>query len=101
MMRGDHTAVRHEPDMKTRRRFGSIHDKSVRKSASAPPRLFTLRDAIHLRPDRFVLVRGGNRKAADAGRRRGLPVPGLLAEDDDANLGQRGRLKGRPRRIAN
>ena len=34
-----------------------------------------------------MLVRGGNRQAADAGRGRGLPVPGLPAADGGATPG--------------
>jgi len=88
MMRADYIAARHEPDMKTRRRFGSIHDKSVGKSAHAPPRLFRLRHRIHLQPVGIVLVRIGNCKTADAGRKRGLPVPELLAENGGADIKQ-------------
>jgi hypothetical protein len=33
-----------------------------------------------------MLVRRGNGAAADAGRRRGLPVPGVLEEDGGENL---------------
>jgi hypothetical protein len=37
-------------------------------------------NGIFLRAVRAVLVRGGNRGVADAGRRAGLPVPGLPAQ---------------------
>ena len=47
----------------------------------APRRLRRLRHGIYLQPVGAVLVRGGNRAAADAGRWRGLPVPGVFAED--------------------
>jgi hypothetical protein len=40
-----------------------------------------MRNGIHLRPGGTVLVRRGSCTAADAARRRRLPVPGLLAED--------------------
>jgi len=43
--------------------------------------LFRLRNRIHLQPGGAVLVRRGNRAAADAGRWRGLRVPELPAED--------------------
>jgi hypothetical protein len=69
-------------------RFGSIHDKSVRYYGLAPPRLSPMRHGIHLQPGRAMLVRRGNRPAADAGRRRGLPVPGLFTEGGGANLKQ-------------
>jgi hypothetical protein len=71
--------------LKNRPGFGPLHDKSVRKSAIPPPRLFRLRNGIHLPPGGAVLVRRGNRAAADAGRWRGLPVPGLSAEDGGAD----------------
>src|SRR5882672_7784405 len=67
--------------LKNRLGFGPLHDKSVRKSGVPPPRLFRLRNGIHLPSGGAVLVRRGNRAAADAGGGRGLPVPGLSAED--------------------
>jgi hypothetical protein len=64
-----------------------VHDKSIRKSAAlAPPRLLRLRNGIYLRPVGTVLVRRGNRAAADANRPRRLPVPGLFAEDGGAGF---------------
>jgi hypothetical protein len=74
--------------MKTRRKFGSIHDKSVRKAGLAPPRLFRVRNGIYLQPGGAVLVRRGNRPAADAIRRRRLPVPGVFAEEGGAIAGR-------------
>jgi HAD superfamily hydrolase (TIGR01509 family) len=72
-----------------------FHDKSVRKSAAAAPRLFRVRDGIFMRPVRYLLVHRGNREAADAGRRRRLPVPRLSAEDGDANCEHRDKLTDR------
>jgi hypothetical protein len=66
--------------MKTHGRSGSIDDKSVSKSASAPKTLCRVRNGIHLRSFGIVLVRRGNRAAADAGRKQRLPVPRLPAE---------------------
>jgi hypothetical protein len=77
-------------------RFGSIHDNPVRKSVRAPSRLSRLRHGIQLRPFGIVLVRGGNRQTADAGRQRRLPVPGLLAENGGANLKQQFVLRVLP-----
>jgi hypothetical protein len=57
-----------------------MDDKSVRIPGLTPPRLFQVRHRIHLQPGRAVLVHRRNRAAADAGG-RGLPVPGLFAED--------------------
>jgi hypothetical protein len=74
------------PTLKTRPRFGSNHDKSVRKSGLAPPRLFRLRNGIHLQPGGTVLVRRGNRAAADANRWWRLPVPGLFAQGGGATF---------------
>jgi hypothetical protein len=90
MLIADHNAVRDEPDMKTRPKFGSIHDKSVRKSYPrfAPSRLFRVRNGIHLQPGGAVLVRRGNRPAADAGRRRRLPVPGVFEEEGGGRAGR-------------
>src|SRR5438046_1365047 len=79
----NYTAVRHEPDMKTQTRFGSIDDRSVGKSTIAAAGLFRLRNGIHLRPGGTVLVRGGSGAVADAARWRRLPVPRLLAEVGD------------------
>jgi hypothetical protein len=66
--------------MKTQTGFGSIDDRSVRKSTIAAAGLFRLRNGIHLRPGGTVLVRGGSGAVADAARWRRLPVPRLLAE---------------------
>jgi hypothetical protein len=77
----DYNAVRDEPRIKTLSKCGPIHDKSVRNSSLAPPRLFGLRNGIHLRPLGTLLVRRGNRAAADAGRWQRLPVPGMFEED--------------------
>jgi hypothetical protein len=81
MLDADDSAVRDEPDMKTRPKFGSIHDKCVRNTGLAPSRLSRMRNRIHLQPRGSVLVRRGNRPAADAIRRRRLPVPGLFAQE--------------------
>src|SRR3954447_16557690 len=70
---------------KTRRTIRWIDDKSVRNPGFAPPRLFEVRNGIHLRSGRAVLVRRGNRQAANAQRSRGLPLPRLLAEGCRAN----------------
>jgi len=43
--------------------------------------LFRLRQGIHLQPCGIVLVRRGNRAAADACRWQRLPVPRFPAED--------------------
>jgi hypothetical protein len=86
MLLADYTADRHEPDMKTQAESGSNDDKSVRNPGLAPPRLFEVRNGIHLQPGGAVLVRRGNHAAADAGGRRGLPVPGLFAEDGGTNF---------------
>jgi hypothetical protein len=64
------------------------HDKSAKKSQSAgkpdtglaPPRLSALRRGIRLQPVGRMLVRWRNRTPADAGQRRGLPVPGVFEE---------------------
>jgi hypothetical protein len=77
--------------MKTRPGFDSIHDKSVRNSGLAPSRLFRLRNGIHLQSFRAVLVRRGNRPAADAARRRRLPVPGLPAQGGGGKFRRIGR----------
>jgi hypothetical protein len=73
-------------ELKPLSKCDSVHDKSVRnvRPGVAPPRLFRLRNGIHLRPLGTVLVRGGNRAAADADGWRGLPVPGVFAEDGGA-----------------
>jgi hypothetical protein len=39
-----------------------------------------MRNGIHLHAIRIMLVRGGNRAAADADRQRGLPVPRMPAQ---------------------
>ena len=39
-----------------------------------------MRRRIRMQSGRIVLVRGGNRAPADAGRGRGLPVPGMPAQ---------------------
>jgi len=40
-----------------------------------------MRNGVHLQPGGTLLVRRGNRAAADAGRYgRGLPVPGVSAQ---------------------
>src|SRR6266849_7664962 len=86
--------------MKTRTGFGSIDDRSVRKSAIAAAGLFRLRNGIHLQPGGTVLVRGGSGAAADAARRRRLPVPRLLAEDGGgANFKRPSVLKGLSRSL--
>jgi hypothetical protein len=83
----DHNAVRKKPRIKTSLEWRPLHGKSVRNSGPdlAPPRLRRLRGGIFLQPVRTVLVRRGNRAAADAGRRRGLPVPGVFEEDGGEN----------------
>jgi hypothetical protein len=53
--------------MKNAQEFGSIDDKSLGKSGLPPPRLLPVRNAVHLQPGGAVLVRRGNRAAADAG----------------------------------
>jgi hypothetical protein len=82
MLVADHNAVRNEPRIKTVSKCDPIHDKSVRNLSPdiAPPCLFRLRHGIHLQPVRTMLVRRGNRAAADAGLWRGLPVPGVFTE---------------------
>jgi hypothetical protein len=84
----DHNAVRKKSRIKTRLEWRPIHDKSVRKLRPdlAPPRLRRLRHGIFLRPVRTVLVRRGNAAAADAGRRRGLPVPRVFEEDGGRSI---------------
>jgi hypothetical protein len=79
----NHNAARTKPRVKIRSGWRPRHDRSAakRKSWIAPPRLLRLRHGIFLRPVRIMLVRRGNRSPADAGRWRGLPVPGLFAED--------------------
>jgi hypothetical protein len=72
------------PTLKTPPVPGPDHDKSFRNAAPAAPHLFRLRQRIHLRPVRDMLVRRRNRAPADAGRGRRLPVPELPAEDDGA-----------------
>jgi hypothetical protein len=67
------------PTQKAPRRFGSIDGRPVGKSALAPPRLFAMRNGVHLQPGRAVLVRRGGCPPADACRWRGLPVPRLSA----------------------
>jgi hypothetical protein len=67
--------------MKSQGQSVQIHDKSVRKSRPTPPRLFRLRNGIFVRSLRQLLVRGGNRKTADADARRRLPVPGVFAQN--------------------
>ena len=76
--------------MKTRSESGPIHDKSVRNSALAPPRLLRLRHRIHLQPVGTVLVRDEDfRMPMPLGRQR-LPVPGLPAQGGGARR-KRGR----------
>jgi hypothetical protein len=67
--------------MKLQERSVQIHDKSDRKYCLAPPRLFRLWNRVLVRAIRQLLVRGGNRKTADASRGRRLPVPGVFAQD--------------------
>ena len=75
----DHNAVRHEPELKPGHDCGPIHDKSVRKRrVLAPPRLFRLRNGIHLQPVGAVLVRRGNRPAADAGAMAAIACAGIV-----------------------
>jgi len=76
--------------MKTRSPSAPIHDKSVRKSAIAPPRLRRLRHRVHLQPVGAVLVRGARFSLADAIRWRRLPVPGLPAEEGSARRARGG-----------
>jgi HAD superfamily hydrolase (TIGR01509 family) len=71
--------------MKTRQGFGSFDDKPVRKGHFTPSCLFRLRNGIRLRPLRHLLVCRRERQAADAGRRRRLPVPGLSAQGGGAS----------------
>src|SRR5205814_7586037 len=82
--KANYTCVRDEPDMKILASVGLDHDKSVRKSGFAPPRLPALRNRIHLQPGRAMLVRGRVLSTADADRRRRLPVPGMFAQGDNA-----------------
>jgi hypothetical protein len=70
--------------MKTERSFVSIHDKSFRNSALAPPCLFPMRNGIYLRAGRAVLVQGRNRAPADAAGWRGLRMPRLPAQGSGA-----------------
>jgi hypothetical protein len=87
MLFRNHNAVRKKPRIKTRLEWRPIHDKSVGNSGPGltPPRLRRLRHGIFMQPGRTVLVRRGDRAAADAGRRRGLPVPGVPEEDGEQN----------------
>jgi hypothetical protein len=57
-----------------------IHDKSVRKPGTAPPRLLRLWRGIFLQPCGRMLVRGRGLSPADADGCKRLPVSGLFAE---------------------
>jgi hypothetical protein len=87
VLAANHSTVRRERRIKIQLECDSVDGKSVRKPGAGhtPPSLFGLRNRIYVQPVRTVLVRRGNRPAADAGRRRGLPVPGLLKEDGQEN----------------
>ena len=77
------------PGLIPRQDTAPVDDKSVRKPARAPPRLFRLRHRIHLQPIRPVLVFGRGFSPADAAGWQRLPVPGLPARQ-----GQTGRRDG-------
>jgi hypothetical protein len=86
----DNNTVREKARVKTSSFCGPVHDKSVRKSSCIlpPSRLFGMRNGIHLQPGGAMLVRRGNRPAADAIGRRRLPVPGLLAQERGGCFGR-------------
>src|SRR4051794_15593606 len=72
----------------------AVDDKSVRKPASAPPRLLRLRQRIQLQPVGSVLVRGHGFSPADAAGWRRLPVPGLPAPKGSAGGERRFNVTG-------
>jgi len=80
-----HNAIEDEPRIKSWPESSLFHDKSVRNPGVAPPRVLWLRDGIFLQPLRPLLVLRRILPPADAVECRRLPVPGLPAENGEAN----------------
>jgi len=80
--------------MKTRSQSGPLHDKSVRNSPHAPPRLRRLWQRVHLQPVGIVLVRGGGFPDAVAAGWQRLPVSGMPAQGGGTRRGRGREMTG-------